>query len=107
MYATHKKYGNIIFHINCDFGNGTYFLFCYHQRSTSRGRFSASIYRKNEKGKYEQILLGGLGRKEDIRFHKRLPRKIKKLLLKRKGRDKNKISNAWWNYTSVRGKCFK
>lgn len=83
MYATHRKYGNIIFHINCDFGNGTYSLFCYMQRATPRGKtFRSFIYRKNDKGKYEQILLGGLGRKEDIKFHKRLPRKIKKLLMK-------------------------
>lgn len=82
MYATHNKYGNIIFHINCDFGNGLYSLFCYKQRATPRGKgFRSFIWRKNEKGKYEQILLGGLGKKDDIKFHRRLPRRIKKLLM--------------------------
>lgn len=76
-YATHKSCGNRIFHINTHFTDGTYGLYCYMQKETIRSkRYSSNIKRKGK-----TILLGGCAKEEDIRFHKRIPRKIKKRLM--------------------------
>jgi hypothetical protein len=76
-YATHKNYGNRLFHINVHFSDGTYFLYCYLQKETVRSK----TYSSKTKRKGNTILLGGIGKEEDIRLHKRIPRKIKKRLM--------------------------
>ena len=49
MYATHKKYGNRIFHINTKLSEDTYFLFAYHMKKSIRSSIYSPLYEKRWK----------------------------------------------------------
>ena len=77
-YATHKEYCGRIFWVTI-FSDGNLHLGHYHQKESHRSKkYSCWIRKKGKK----VLILGGHCSAEGVKLHKRIPRKIKKKLMR-------------------------